>query len=844
MRNRVMLCLVSVCLLGLGLVSGCGSGATSGGGGGGGSSVSYAGNAVISGTAAASQSDLAQLGVSTMAHHVGPTISGSNAAGEDDANYLLSKGVRSTIISSTNHIMTVSSAEAILCVMDNDGNLVATGITTTVEADGDYTFTGVKDGVQFVVKIVKTGNGKVLQMTAPAYVPTGSTEARQVTISPQTTLVVESIINSVVKVLKTANVDPAVIESVKAVIIDTIASMISAGTLQLPSMVTTSEAADNSAMGSASDLIGSSGDAKDSLDGMRMGAGMAAGSGDITKASEFIREVFTVMTGSADNVPEVMVQGFAEQYVAGRTFTIGQMVGAANGAILVSATGAPAVGISITTQEVIDEVNGKLNFLYTSLEAKQAGATYEVDVPPVILAVFPPDQKASLYPLTATTSITVPQMLLIVQGMMDKIHEKGSYDLDPGRMCQAVGITIFTGGAGGGTGLMIMGADVRTTNYSTPGAYGTPVPAIESYVCVQNVTQSGVPDYTGVTVALSYPKSGGGTGTANYSASTMGGGPGGKQYVVSPYGNNGTTPVIKSDFTGGTCTITLSQNGVEKETKQVTLVVIDNFGDVDVSLTSPSKESFTMFPTGATPVFSWTTNMNGVTIPSGYRLAYVVNIGKTGGGGGGWTDVWNSWNRKQFIYGTSFPSPITYEVGANYSINVSPVVLSQSGGNPINQGKCTNASFMMGTPTPETFNISGAITPFGGTTIEATDKVGLFCMASFESQSAGASISPIVTGTIGGDHAYTLSVSSTQFSMGKNYQLIAWEDANSNGKIDMGNWSTIPSTPPEWQAFSNKNINCWGGQISIWDNMTGMNSPLKYSLTGFNCDLTMNGYRF
>ncbi|MFH1709648.1 MAG: hypothetical protein ABH860_01080 [bacterium] len=154
MRSRIMLCLALVCLVGLSLVSGCGSAATSSGGGGG-SSVTYTGDAVISGTATATQADLSQVGASTLAQPGAYMISGSNAAAVDDSNYLLSKGVRSTVVSSLYHPMAVTSAEAILCVMNDDGELVATGITTTVGIDGSYTFTGVKDGMQFVIKIIK-----------------------------------------------------------------------------------------------------------------------------------------------------------------------------------------------------------------------------------------------------------------------------------------------------------------------------------------------------------------------------------------------------------------------------------------------------------------------------------------------------------------------------------------------------------------------------------------------------------------------------------------------------------------------------------------------------------------
>ncbi|MFH1709647.1 MAG: hypothetical protein ABH860_01075, partial [bacterium] len=302
-----------------------------------------------------------------------------------------------------------------------------------------------------------------MEMTSPAYVPSGSTEARA-DVSPQTTMVVRSVIDKVIKVLKTANVDPTVIEQVKAVIIDTISTMVSAGTLQIPSMVSTSEVINNMAIGNATDLVGEYGQAKNALDGLRMGAGMAAGAGDTTKASEFIREVFTVMTGSADNVPEVMVQGFATKYAAGTTYEIGLIVGAASSAVINRTTGA-SVNMVVSTTEVLANVNQKLNYLYTSLEAKQAGATFEVDIPPVILAVFPPAQKLALYPVLATTKVTVPQMLLIVQGMMDTIQAQG-YDLNPAVMCQAAGITLFDVGAGQSLGgLKIMHAEVRTTNY-------------------------------------------------------------------------------------------------------------------------------------------------------------------------------------------------------------------------------------------------------------------------------------------------------------------------------------------------------------------------------------------
>ncbi|MFH1710074.1 MAG: hypothetical protein ABH860_03245, partial [bacterium] len=550
-----------------------------------------------------------------------------------------------------------------------------------------------------------------------------------------------------------------------------------------------------------------------------------------------------------DNVPEVMVQGFATKYAAGTKYVIGQIVGAANSAIINRNTGATAPdNVKITTAEVLANVNQKLNYLYTSLEAKQLGATYEVDIPPIILAVFPPAQRESLGTLLATTEVTVPQMLLIVQGMMDTIQAiepVRTYDLNPAVMCQAAGITMFEGvGAGQSvSGLKIMHAEVRTTNYVAWGDNDTaPVPALESYVGIQNFAQGGAPSYPSVEVVVAYPKYGGGTGIATYEVRTGGMGGGGQEYTITPYNNNGADATLVTDFvtTEGTrsYTITVYQSGEVADYRTVELLTIP-LAAVGISLNSPRENDFTRYPEGTTPVFNWTTTMNGVNIPSTHRLAYCVNIGQQSGQT--WTNKWNSWDKRQFIYGTSFPSPVTYEAGQQYSINVSVVVISQNGGQPISQGKNTNASFMMGTPTPEALLLSGEVTPYSGTTWEV--KVGLFKETYVQNQqqfvsSKEAVLSTVITrnGTSETPVAFTLPVSTLTFEAGNNYQIIAWEDKDGNGRIDMG-------SSMEMMFYSNKGINTWGGMINTWDNMTGMNRPLKDSLTGFNCDLTWNGTR-
>lgn len=794
--------LVSLLVVGSVVLFGCGQQGGSGG------SSSTQGK--ITGTAVVSQSDLTKLGM---------TVANVSSSSVNRVSQLVTAAVVQP--------MALSSGTATLCTMDASGVFISTGVSANLASDGTYAFNFTPTaGTLYYVKIAKTNAGKELIMYAPAYMATATSEVTAES-SVTTTMVVE-IVAALVEELKNKNIDPQVIDVIKEYMFKVITDMVASGDIKVPSLVTAS-GAENKELKKIVQSLMDAAASKDMIKAMKLNLMMEKGRTSQAAARAFIREVFSIIAGGPDNIPGTAVEALGDAYYAGRTQTVAQIIAAINSAGLDN-SGNPTT-LSLNADTVAASINTSLTDLYNNLSNKSGS------VPPIVLAVFPPAEKNTLLPVTSSTVFKVPQVMLVVQKIMD--GQQAAFD--PFKMMQNMGV--YTPEAG----VQIMHSEIRVVNYRVWGtresdAVDTQV--LSSYVDVYS--SQGNTALAGTQVSLTYPDTNGVNKTVGYTeeSQAMMGPKIGKMFKIAPWGAPGEAQII-SDFKKSdtfNCTI-VATAGASTVTKAVTVRYI-NMASAIPTLQVPkaSWDDLTEIAAGTQPVFSWIEPT--VTLPSGYVLRYALEVSKvTGQQGGQMTWTYNSWERQEFIAGNSFTLPATAALEANerYFLGLRALAVEEETNRPVVEGTFVGGMFIVKNATDMTdasasYDLSGTITS------NASDtklKVGLF-KVNETIFSAGTTIAPTKTGTISGT-SFTINWTPGALSSLRGYgiEVIAWNDENDDGNLLVGGSGSYG----EPAAFSRKHIGYWGGILSVWDENLGKDYPLKDSLTNFNCDLTFGGAR-
>lgn len=761
----------------------------------------------ITGTAIVSNADATKMGLSLT----------SSSLSIDKINSLAARGVIQPLA--------LTSGTVTLCTLDAVGNYVSTGVSTTLASDGTYSLSlpVPTSNSLYYVKITKENAGKILEIISTAYLA-ASAQTASSDASVTTTLIAETI-SKIVNELSTNEVDPRMVNDIRTILTNIIGTLVANGDLKSPSSVRDNTSTANQDLEKVVIALMKSGSAEDIIDALKLNIEASKGSGDLVSATAFIREVFGVIAGSPDNVPDTAITALSLAYSSGETTTIAQLVGAINGAGR-NASGEP-ITLTVATSEIVTQVNNQLSALYANL-ASGSGS-----IPKVLFAVFPPATKDSVYPVQSSTVFTVPQIMVIVQNIMGS-----NLSFDPFTMMQNLAIYELPASA------QIMHSEIRVMNYYSPGtSEGTET--LQSYLDIYH--PSGNSALAGATARLTYTTTTGAQAYVNYTSKQ--GSPGmGKAYSISPWGEGGSTGEVISNFqkASGVCTIEVTVPGTPTSilTREVTLNYF-NMASSKPTLQVPKETAdfseITEIATGTSPIFMWTESTN-FTVPSGYLLKYAINLSPIGTQEGANTFIYNSWDTHNFVTGNSFPLPssVTLTSEVQYWLSVIPVVVNNQD-IPVSEGPMAGATFIArdsGSMTTATtsFEITGIVT---ATASDTNLKVGIF-KVNDSTFVQGNLITPEVLGTITGS---TFSISWTPGTLsalrGYGIEVIAWNDTENDGFITIGG-QTLAGDPA---SFSRKHIGYWGGSLSVYNDATGLDSPLKDSLTGFNCDLTYGGVR-
>jgi hypothetical protein len=819
MRKVFVLCLLFALA---GLICGCGGVATTSS-----EDTTTTSGVTISGTVTASPSDLAQLGASTL------SIQSASA----NENYLLSKGFTQASIRAMGLVpMAVSGTTISIGTLNADGS-VTTVATAEVGSDGSYSVevSDFDTSKTYAGVVVKTSGQKTLEMkTIFSAASGGSISGANAAISPQTTLVAQMIIEKVVKVLESANVDPEIIANVKEAIVAAVDALVSSGAITLTA-VRDATASENQSMLNAIDKASGDSTIANKLESVKGALGLAKAT-DLATARGAIKELFKAMTGDPKGIPDEIVAAFAQSFLEGVTKTTTQITEATNGALHDPST-MQAVQGSFTASQVATEIQHMLQGTYSSSSVAQQSAP-PAGVRVVIEACFPKATWASKT-ITTSTAFSVPQIILLIH-VGEQLAYESNLIFNAPKAAYAMGLM-----AGIEDKPTIMHADMRIISFedwenAEPGQQATAVRALASFVEVGNVVNPTPTETQGYTCYLTYPTASG-TKTVQYGSQDftpapgeMGPPPGWKMFEINPWGTGDGSPGTKiTDFAAGTATITAKDgSGTVVDTKQIALV------DIDLTTALPDllipkqawigDANMSKFPKNSQPTFSWQVGSL-PSIPEGYRLGYVIEIVKgqiqvTGDHANfqaNWGDpssrIFASWDQHNFpnakaneTVNWTVPSELTEDMICDFGIGI--VAIEKSTNMPIAEGPRRGGLFMVGDPSipeavqdqfqyqepanigSETLTLEGKVHENilnDGRFSEGTLKVGLF-KDSYDPDTgfaiaAVSGVTPVTLSEVSGQtyKTFTLqfsgSVFGTTYGM---YQLLLFNDLNGNGELD------------------------------------------------------------
>lgn len=428
-KGNISLIILSMIFAGTLITTGC-----SGGGGGPDKTNAYAGKANISGT-----------------------IDTSSLSGSDSA--LLETTLPKRLLKSTKLYRWAYSenlttgAVVKLYVVGEDGSLVDTEIEGTLSTDEDdnvtYSFEGVKDGVNYVVRYLKLlENDKVLEMKTNAYIPEGDTAPEgDVTISAKATLVVEALINAILDATNGTGIEQSVVNRIIEAVKTTIVQLVDSGAIQIPSMVveasgdTIAEIAaaetQNDDVANASGILLSDDSVDVELSAVKTET--LATRFDISTVSTsedkriLINRVFDELLED-DDVPSFIINFFVDVYINNVSKTVDELI------VAISHGLQPRQDVTtptITKDDAINAFREMLTNVYALMAKKAAGETLSEDekrilaeTPPVIIGLFPLTERAKWESLDSGTVLNVPQGIAFTIYIVDVYIKEKFEDLE------------------------------------------------------------------------------------------------------------------------------------------------------------------------------------------------------------------------------------------------------------------------------------------------------------------------------------------------------------------------------------------------------------------------------
>lgn len=179
------------------------------------------------------------------ASNISGIISLSSLSGADSGS-LDSSGGQSQKSATRRARASVSSNNAIIKLFSvgANGELEETGIQCDFDSENDangnpkYSCEGIADGNNYVIKYVRIlDDNRALEMKVSVQIPEGVAEVPADDVSPQSTVVSDTIINAILSATEGKEVDQEILDDIIASVEKVVKELVSSGAVALPSMV-------------------------------------------------------------------------------------------------------------------------------------------------------------------------------------------------------------------------------------------------------------------------------------------------------------------------------------------------------------------------------------------------------------------------------------------------------------------------------------------------------------------------------------------------------------------------------------------------------------------------------
>ena len=312
-----------------------------------------------------------------------------------------------------------------LYVVGTDGELQDTGINCAFDSEMDaagnpkYTCPNVADGGQYVVQYLRLLDGnKALEMKVNIEVPEGSPGVDGGEVSPESTVVVDTIIKAILTATEGKDIEPAVVNDIIKSVKQAVVALVRSGAIQVPSMVVEApkdaagnyitdvavlkteqvDFADNEELDSAAGNLLSDESVASEVDAVKVEIGVREleriDSSSEAGKRQLVKRVFSEMLDG--DVPDFIARFFGDRFVQGDMKTIGDLFAAISAGLRID----PRLQIdptAITRDGALLAFQQKLAEIHELMGKKAAGTMTDEEkkafreIPSVIPALFPAD---------------------------------------------------------------------------------------------------------------------------------------------------------------------------------------------------------------------------------------------------------------------------------------------------------------------------------------------------------------------------------------------------------------------------------------------------------------------
>lgn len=358
--------------------------------------VDYSGSATITSSISVAESKLAEIEGTPSGRLITPA--------DKRFSRLMLAGVESP--------RTVDGAEACLYELKANGSEVNTNICVDV-ADGEAVFNNIKDGIMYVIKVIKEGTEGNIEMETVANVPANATSVTT-EVNEKTAAIREYVEIAITTAAEDASIslDSATFEFVLNIATQIVTDLIKNNEIDLDPVVKTD--ADRELKKQQEELAGASIEANDSMKEAQEDAqAIALLNADeltIPDSKRIINRLFAVLMG--ETIDGFFVDSFAEQHVNGKEITLEEFATAFHGSLR---SDLPTVVSSYLTQSKILEIleDNIEEGLVKRIYQKHASQTVE-NTPTVAVNIFPAGDSTKWTDVTGATVMNVPQTLTVL----------------------------------------------------------------------------------------------------------------------------------------------------------------------------------------------------------------------------------------------------------------------------------------------------------------------------------------------------------------------------------------------------------------------------------------------